>query len=202
MSRYSQLILLDLMYLSDSREDSRENVNVVPKLSLREDLKRCLAYCSIFPPDYEFEIEKLVLLCMAEGFLKLDSKRKTVASIIVKLKPFFQKSSRSESSSWMCMNNLADYVSTRYCFRLEDNHPSHIPLNTRYLSLVGGKYENSVIFEAIDRTKPLRTFLALDHESRHLCATELQNLLSKLQFLLVLSLSHYHIIEIPDQLAI
>ena len=100
------------------------------------------------------------------------------------------------------MNNLAAHVSMRYCFRLEDNHPSHIPLNTRYLSLVEGKYENLVIFEAIDRTKFLRTFLALDHESHHLCDTELQNLLSKLQFLRVLSLSHYHITEIPDQLAI
>ena len=115
---------------------------------------------------------------------------------------FFQESSGNESSFLIRMNNLAAHVSMRYCFRLEDNHPSHIPLNTRYLSLVEGKYENLVIFEAIDRTKFLRTILALDHESRHLWDTELQNLLSKLQFLLVLSLSHYHIIEIPDQLAI
>uniref|UniRef100_A0A7N2LD03 R13L1/DRL21-like LRR repeat region domain-containing protein n=1 Tax=Quercus lobata TaxID=97700 RepID=A0A7N2LD03_QUELO len=169
---------------------------------LLEDLKRCLAYCSIFPPDYEFEMEKLVLLCMAEGFLKPRSIWKTVKEVsnIIELEPFFQKSSRNESSFRMCMNNLAAYVSTRYCFRLEDNHPSEMPLNTRYLSLVGGKYENSVIFEAIDRAKRLRTFLPLDHESRHLRATELQNLLSKLQFLRVLSLSHYHITEIPDSI--
>ncbi|XP_030963492.1 putative disease resistance RPP13-like protein 1 [Quercus lobata] len=182
--------------------DSRENVHVVPNFRLLEDLKRCLAYCSIFPPDYEFEMEKLVLLCMAEGFLKPRSIWKTVKEVsnIIELEPFFQKSSRNESSFRMCMNNLAAYVSTRYCFRLEDNHPSEMPLNTRYLSLVGGKYENSVIFEAIDRAKRLRTFLPLDHESRHLRATELQNLLSKLQFLRVLSLSHYHITEIPDSI--
>ncbi|XP_050283511.1 putative disease resistance protein At3g14460 isoform X3 [Quercus robur] len=199
-----EAILKRLKPSSDSREDSRENVNVVPNLRLPEDLKRCLAYCSIFPPDYEFEMEKLVLLCMAEGFLKPHSNSiwETVKEVsnIIELEPFFQKSSHNESSFRMCMNNLAAYVSTRYCFRLEDNHPSEMPLNTRYLSLVGGKYENSVIFEAIDRAKRLRTFLPLDHESRHLRATELQNLLSKLQFLRVLSLSHYHITEIPDSI--
>ena len=199
-----EAILKRLKPSSDSREDSRENANVVPNLILPEDLdlKRCLAYCSIFPPDYKFEVEKLVLLCMAEGFLKPHSIWETVKEVsnIIELGPFFQKSSRNESSFQMCMNNLAAYVSTRYCFRLEDNHPSQIPLNTRYLSLVGGKYENSVIFEAIDRAKRLRTFLPLDHESRHLRATELQNLLSKLQFLRVLSLSHYHITEIPDSI--
>ncbi|KAL0007026.1 hypothetical protein SO802_008528 [Lithocarpus litseifolius] len=184
--------------------DSRENVNVVPDLRLPEHLYLFLAYCSIFPQDYEFVEDKLLLLWMAEGFLHrpvLYSLMKDAAkSIFDELESFFQESSGNDSSFLVRMNNLAAHVSTRYCFRLEDNHPSHIPSNTRYLSLVGGKYENSVIFEAIDRTKLLRTFLALDHESRHLCATELQNLLSKLQFLRVLSLSHYHITEIPDSI--
>ena len=173
--------------------DSSENVNVVPDYHV----KRCLAYCSIFSPDYEFVKDKILLLWKAEGYC--DS-MKAADDVFNELKSFFQESSGNDSSFLVRMNNLAAHVSTRYCFRLEDNHPSHIPLNTRYLSLVGGKYENSVIFEAIDRTKFLRTFLALDHESRHLCATELQNLLSKLQFLRVLSLSHYHITEIPDSI--
>ena len=34
-------------------------------------LKRCLGYCSIFPPEYEFEKKKLVHLWSAEGFLQL-----------------------------------------------------------------------------------------------------------------------------------
>nr|POE64027.1 putative disease resistance rpp13-like protein 1 [Quercus suber] len=81
--------------------------------------------------------------------------------------------------------------------QLEDNNLSHISVSTLYLSLCRGKYDSSVIFKSIDKAKFLRTFLPLDHESCRLSSNELQNMLCKLQFLRVLSLSHYHITELP-----
>ncbi|XP_023918611.1 putative disease resistance protein At3g14460 [Quercus suber] len=97
------------------------------------------------------------------------------------------------------MNDLAIFVSGEFCFKLEDNSSSHISERARYL-LLSGKYDPLMIFKVIDKAKFLRTFLPPDHESCHLTSNELRDLLPKLQFLRVLSLSHYDITELPDSI--
>ena len=95
------------------------------------------------------------------------------------------------------ISHLATLVSGKFCFRLEYGDTSGMNGWTWHLSLFKCKYDCLMIFEAIDKAKFIRTFLSLDHESSHFRNIKLHNLLSKLQFLWVLSLSHHLITELP-----
>ncbi|XP_050281730.1 putative disease resistance RPP13-like protein 1 [Quercus robur] len=170
-------------------------------------LKRCFAYCSIFPRGYEFEKEKLILLWMAEGLLPQIEGSPTTEEVgdyyfhELLHRSFFLRSSGNESHFVIhnLMKDLAIAVFEEFRFKLGNNSFSHISGRTRYLLLLG-KYDPSMIFEAIDKAKFLRTFLPLDHASCHLTSNELRDLLPKLQFLRVLSLSHYDITKLPDSI--
>ena len=48
---------------------------------LPSQLKRCFAYCSIFPNDYEFEKKILIILWMVEGFLQQIDCTKTMEEL-------------------------------------------------------------------------------------------------------------------------
>ena len=168
-------------------------------------LKQCLRYCSLFPNDYEFKKENLVLLWMAEGLLDRQRMEKTGYEYFDQLfsKKHFSSCSDGDGvdTPFKMFNQKGFSFSSRYFFRLEDNSFSQFSVSIRHLSLFfRSHYDSTVIFKAIDKSNFLRTFLPLGHGSCHLSSDELHNLLSKLQFLRVLSLSRYHITLLPDSI--
>ncbi|XP_042959479.1 putative disease resistance RPP13-like protein 1 [Carya illinoinensis] len=138
-------------------------------------LKRCFAYCSIFPKDYIFKKDQLVLLWMAEGFLQ-QSEIETMEEVgncyfdALVSRSLFQKSLGTYESGFVMhdlVNDLANFVTGQFGFtRLKGDNSKEIRKMTRYLSYFHfhGSSDNFVkdIEEDLYKAKQLRTFLVLD----------------------------------------
>ncbi|XP_021894961.1 putative disease resistance protein At3g14460 [Carica papaya] len=192
---------------------------ILPILKLSYDflpshLKRCFAYCSIFPKGYEFEIEKLVLLWMAEDLLQQTKGNKRFEDIgneyfhYLQSRSFFLQSSNNKSCFVMhdLMNDLAKSVAGQFCFRLEDDETSQIPGITRHLSFSRSDCDAEKISESIHEAKYLRTILPYelpnDLENSQLTSKVLRGLLLTLQSLRVLCLSHYNLNKLSESIGI
>ncbi|XP_035545974.1 putative disease resistance RPP13-like protein 1 [Juglans regia] len=171
-------------------------------------IKRCFAYCSIFPKDHPFKKDELVLLWMAEGFLH-EIENKTMEAVgnyyfdTLVSRSLFQKSNEDELCFVMhdLINDLAKFVSGEFTFRLEVDSPSHQNVKKiRHVSYARAFEENFKKFEALQEATQLRTFLALESSTPCRYATKklLHDLLPMLSCLRVLNLSNYlNIFELP-----
>ncbi|KAK8603333.1 hypothetical protein V6N13_085523 [Hibiscus sabdariffa] len=185
---------------------------IIPALRLSyyhlpSHLKRCFAYCSIFPKDYEFNEEEIVLLWSAEGFLQQNGKHqiKDLGNRYFQdlvSRSFFQISSKEKSRFVMhdLMNDLAQLVAGDICCRLEDNKQQMFSHRSRHSSYIAYPHGTVKTFEAFDKANSLRTFLRLnqDYWWSYLTNVVLVELLPRLSSLRVLSLRGYEITELPE----
>ncbi|XP_065618959.1 putative disease resistance RPP13-like protein 1 [Quercus suber] len=197
--------------------------NILPALRisyyyLPSHLKRCFAYCSIFPKDYLFKKEELVQLWMGEGFLQQHNSNEEME--VIGAKYFLDLVSRSllqrSNGSKLCflmhdlVHDLATSVSGKFCFRLEGDNTNNIIDKTRHFSCLRTRYDTPEKFNALCEAKNLRTFISLEmkeddededeDEEFYLTKKVPHDLLLKLRFLRVLSLSHYCNIELPESI--
>ncbi|CAN6556103.1 unnamed protein product [Malus baccata var. baccata] len=182
---------------------------------LPSHLKRCFAYCSILPNDYEFGEMQMILLWMAEGLihprpednkqiedLGADYFRELVS------RSLFQKSTNYTSKYVMhdLIGDLARWAAGDICFRLEDKqNDDGVQLRcfpkARHSSYIIGHFDGVKRFEAFSEVKCLRTFLPLrkGYYENHL-SRQVFDLLPKLQYLRVLSFNGYRIAELPNSI--
>ncbi|KDP32440.1 hypothetical protein JCGZ_13365 [Jatropha curcas] len=192
-----------------------EKSGILPALRLSynylpSQLKQCFAYCSIFPKDYEFSKDELILLWMAEGFLQQPKGTKRMENLGAKYfddllsRSLFQQSSRNGSRFLMhdLINDLAQYVAGEICYRLEEKLGK--VQKARHVSYIRHRYEVFKKFEILYKAKSLRTFLPLpvlmtiSWRNFYMTRDVIYELLPRLRCLRVLSLSGYCIKALPD----
>ncbi|GAY33148.1 hypothetical protein CUMW_005850 [Citrus unshiu] len=204
------------------RDLSDDDFDILPvlKLSYRHlpsHLKRCFAYCALFPKGYEFEEKELVLLWMAEGLIQ-SSKSKQLEDIgreyirDLLSRSMFQQPSSGHITLHDLVNDLAQWVSGDTVCRLEDELGIGIDMQsrrferTRHFSYTCGKYDGKSKFEAFHKVNDdlIRTFLPLPpiHAGFRCFITSmvLSDLLPKCKKLRVLSLAGYRMSELPDSI--
>ncbi|CAK8565029.1 unnamed protein product [Lathyrus sativus] len=191
------------------------NDNIMPALHLSyqylpSHLKRCFAYCSIFPKDYPLDRKKLVLLWMAEGFLDCSQTGKLAEEVgddcFTELlsRSLIQQSNDGARGNLFFMhdliNDLATFVSGKFCGRSDCGDISE---KVRHLSYIQERYDIFMKFMPFYNFKYLRSFLPISHRRVEACVSinVVDDFLPTLKRLRVLSLSKYiNIINLPDSI--
>ncbi|XP_050281679.1 putative disease resistance RPP13-like protein 1 [Quercus robur] len=203
---------------SDIWDLPEDKCDILPALRLSyhylpSHLKQCFTYCSIFPKDYEFSKEELVLLWMAEDLLLKPKGNGSMEEIGEQYfnellsRSFFQRSNNDELCFIMhdLFNDLAKFISGEFSFRLEIDNSSEITKKMRHLSYFLIEFDVPKKFEVFYEAKNLRTYLGLELPSTsefqydNISTMEVNNLLCTFKCLRALSLSLYELLAVlPD----
>ncbi|CBI29097.3 unnamed protein product, partial [Vitis vinifera] len=115
---------------------------------LPSHLKRCFAYCALFPQDYEFKKEELILLWMAEGLIQQSNEDEKMEDLgddyfcELLSRSFFQSSNSNKSRFVMhdLINDLAKSIAGDTCLHLDDglwnDLQRSVPESTRHSSFI------------------------------------------------------------------
>ncbi|KAF7850962.1 hypothetical protein BT93_L4819 [Corymbia citriodora subsp. variegata] len=179
-------------------------------LHLPSNLRRCFAYCAIFPKDYEIQRDKLIHWWIAEGLVEgKEAKNQWNVGLnyfneLVN-RSLFQKSSSNGSRFLMhdLVNDLAKLVAgaSHYSsgeFELVDDHNNASLV--RHASFLPSKFIIPERLKIYHRMQGLRSFILLKKQfhASHVSQKVLCDLLLRLKYLRVLSLSGHYISEVPD----
>ncbi|XP_027065533.1 putative disease resistance protein RGA3 [Coffea arabica] len=177
---------------------------------LPSHLKKCFAYCSIFPRNHEFERDKLVLLWMAEGFIqprggkRLEDVGSDYFNELI-WRSFLQFShvnlyNQSMYKMHDLVHGMARLISANTCFCLAEDisywHPALA--NARHMSL-GHANLQQIVSKPSTWCKNLRTLLLIPRNSKSTVQLSYE-LFLKLRFLRALDLCCMDIYEIPDSI--
>ncbi|KAK8469876.1 hypothetical protein PHAVU_004G008981, partial [Phaseolus vulgaris] len=200
---------------SEIWELPKEHSEIIPALFLSyrylpSHLKRCFAYCALFPKDYEFVKEELILLWMAQNFLQSPQHIRHPEEVGEEYfndllsRSFFQHSGFGRRFLMHdLMNDLAKYVCADFCFRLKFDKGQCIQKTTRHFSFDFDDVKSFDGFGSLTDAKRLRSFLPISQgwSSQWNFKISIHDLFSKIKFIRMLSFSRCSFLrEVPDSI--
>ncbi|KAK6776748.1 hypothetical protein RDI58_027749 [Solanum bulbocastanum] len=180
-------------------------------------LKRCFSFCAIFPKDYPFRKEQIIHLWIANGLVPQEDEIIEDSGnqyfLELRSRSLFERvpnPSEGNTENLFLMhdlvNDLAQIASSKLCIRLEESQGSHMLEQSRHLSYsmgYGGEFEKLTPLYKLEQLRTLLpTCIDLRDCYRTLSKRVLHNILPRLRSLRALSLSHYRIKDLPDDLFI
>nr|XP_007150945.1 hypothetical protein PHAVU_004G007900g [Phaseolus vulgaris]ESW22939.1 hypothetical protein PHAVU_004G007900g [Phaseolus vulgaris] len=199
--------------VSDIWELPKEHSEIIPALFLSyrylpSHLKRCFAYCALFPKDYLFVKEELIFLWMAQNFLLSPQHIRDPEEIgeeyfndLLSRCFFNQSSFVGRFVMHDLLNDLAKYVCADFCFRLKYDKRQCIPKTTRHFSFKFRDVKSFDGFESLTDAKRLRSFLPISETwvAWWHFKISIHDLFSKIKFIRMLSFSGCSFLrEVPD----
>ncbi|KAH0747625.1 hypothetical protein KY285_009282 [Solanum tuberosum] len=180
-------------------------------------LKRCFSFCAIFPKDYPFRKEQVIHLWIANGLVPLEDEIIEDSGnqyfLELRSRSLFERvpnPSEGNIENLFLMhdlvNDLAQIASSKLCIRLEESKGSHMLEKSRHLSYSMGEDGEFEKLTPLYKLEQLRTLLptciSVNKCYQPLSKRVQLNILPRLRSLRVLSLSHYKIKELPNDLFI
>ncbi|XP_048329343.2 putative disease resistance protein RGA1 isoform X2 [Ziziphus jujuba] len=160
---------------------SQYDKDVIPRLKLSYDhlpshLKRCFAYCSLFPKNHIIDVKKLINLWMAQGFIKLSNHQERPEDMGYQhftdllYRSFFEKVGTDDILNIItkckmhdCMHDLAMSVAGPQCVMLNLNvaaaDDDKIETTTHHMSFNFGLRDHQSFADFWVRAKRIRTIL-------------------------------------------
>ncbi|XP_068501470.1 putative disease resistance RPP13-like protein 1 isoform X1 [Phaseolus vulgaris] len=193
----------------------KEHSEIIPALFLSyrylpSHLKRCFAYCALFPKGYWFVKAELILMWMAQNFLQSPQQIRHPEEVGEEYfndllsRSFFQQSNLVEFFVMHdLLNDLAKYICADFCFRLKFDKGRCIPKTTRHFSLEFSDVKSFDGFGSLTDAKGLRSFLPIKQgwSSQWNFKISIHDLFSKIKFIRMLSFSYCSFLrEVPDSI--
>nr|GMD06629.1 putative disease resistance protein RGA3 [Ipomoea batatas] len=107
---------------------------------LTPKMKQCFSYCAVFPKDYEMEVDELIRLWMAQGYVTMESKGRELFGGLA-MRSFFQDLKKDDMDSNIIksckmhdiVHDFAQFLTRNECYNI-DQHEDKVGFkNLRHL---------------------------------------------------------------------